>query len=62
MSELHQKIIMLLCKDYRLKEIASELNLSLSKIEKEMFWIKDNFKVKTINGLIAKYYESITKN
>lgn len=58
MTKLQINIIELLCKDYRLKEIAIELNFSLSKIEKEMFWIKDEFQVNTINGLIAKYYES----
>jgi DNA-binding NarL/FixJ family response regulator len=60
MTELELNIINLLCKDYRLKDIAKELNLSLSKIEKEVFWIKDNFQVKTLNGLIAKYYETNT--
>jgi len=58
MTQLELNIIDLLCKDYRLKDIAKELNLSVSKIEKEVFFIKDYFQVKTLNGLIAKYYEN----
>jgi DNA-binding CsgD family transcriptional regulator len=60
MTQLEFNIIDLLCKDYRLKDIAKELNYSVSKIEKELFFIKDRFQVKTLNGLIAKYYENQT--
>ena len=58
MTELELNIIELLCKDFRIKDIAKKLNCSVSKIEKELFFIKDMFNVKTINGLIAKYYEN----
>ncbi len=60
MTPLQIKIIELLCNDFRTKDIASNLNYSTSKIEKEIYWVKDYFQVKTINGLISKYYETNT--
>jgi len=61
MTTIQIDIIELLCKDFRIKDIAKTLNCSLSKVEKEIFWIKDYFEVKTIYGLISKYYEKTLK-
>jgi hypothetical protein len=49
------KIIELLCLDYGQKNIASETITSLSKVEKELKYLRSIFEVRTNNGLVYKY-------
>ncbi len=56
---LDQEILKLLSKDYRIEQIAEELKLSKSTIEKRIFNLKTIYEVNTVHGLIFKYSNEI---
>lgn len=56
---LDQEILKLLSQDYRIEQIAKELKLSKSTIEKRIFNLKIIYEVNTIHGLIFKYSTEI---
>ena len=56
---LDQEILKLLSQDYRIEQIAKELKLSKSTIEKRIFNLKTIYEVNTVHGLIFKYSTEI---
>jgi len=55
MKDRQIRILDLMPIDYTFIKIAEVLKVSESTIEKELFWLRDHFRVKTNYGLIAKY-------
>jgi DNA-binding CsgD family transcriptional regulator len=51
-------ILNLMCKDYNHNNIAIKLNCSLSLVEKEVYFLKQIFKVETHTALIYKYFKN----
>jgi hypothetical protein len=58
MKALDEKIIELLCKDYRINEMENHCQASKSYIEKRIAELKDTYQVKTTHGLIYKYLQN----
>ena len=56
---LDQEILKLLSQDYRIEQIAEELKLSKSTIEKRIFNLKTIYEVNIVHGLIFKYSTEI---
>ena len=55
MKVLDEKILYLLCNDFRTNQISTQLKCSSSYIEKRICDLKDIYNVKTIHGLIYKH-------
>ena len=55
MKVLDEKILDLLCIDFRINEISKKLKCSSSYIEKRISYLKDFYNVKTIHGLVYKH-------
>lgn len=55
MKVLDEKILELLCKDFKCNEISKKLKCSLSYIEKRISYLKDFYNVNTVHGLIYKH-------
>lgn len=58
MKALDQKIIELLCKDYKITEMKNCISASQSYIEKRIAELKDMYNVRTTHGLIFKYLQN----
>lgn len=55
---MKERIMKLLCEDFSQKEIAEQFKISRSYIEKCVRNLKDEYDVKTLNGLISCYLKS----
>ena len=55
------KIIDLMCYDFKIKEIAQQIECSISLVEQELYWIREFYCCKTNTAIIFKHLNTFLK-